>query len=49
MIAYIDDILFIGPNKSFIASKKALFIKKWECRDLGEVKEFLKMRLVCKK
>ena len=45
MIAYVDDILFIGPNKSFIASKKAMFMELWECRDLGDCKEFLHMRI----
>jgi len=45
MITYVDDILFIGPNKSFIASKKAMFMELWECRDLGDCKEFLRMRI----
>jgi len=45
MIAYVDDILFMGPNKSLIISKKTLFMKQWECRDLGDCKEFLQMRL----
>jgi hypothetical protein len=45
MLAYVDDILFIGPNKSLLASKKALFMERWECRDLGDCKEFLRMRL----
>jgi hypothetical protein len=45
MIAYVDDILFMGPNKSLLASKKALFMEQWECRDLGDCKEFLRMRI----
>ena len=45
MIAYVDDILFMGPNKSLLASKKALFMERWECRDLGDCKEFLRMRI----
>jgi hypothetical protein len=45
IMAYVDDILFIGPNKSLLVNKKTLFMKKWECRDLGDCKEFLRMRL----
>jgi len=45
MLAYVDDILFMGPNKSLLMSKKALFMEQWECRDLGECKEFLQMRI----
>jgi len=45
MIAYVDVILFIGPNKSFIASKKAMFMELWECRNLGDCKEFLRMHI----
>jgi len=41
IVAYVDDVLFVGPNKSFIKSKKQLFMTKWECRDLGNCKEFL--------
>lgn len=41
MIAYVDNILFIGPNKSFIASKKVMFMELWECCDLGGCKKFL--------
>ena len=45
MITYVDDILFIGPNKSFIASKKAMFMELWKCRDLGDCKKFLRMHI----
>jgi hypothetical protein len=45
LLAYVDDILFVGPNQSFIQSKKQLFMTKWECRDLGDCKEFLRMRI----
>ena len=48
VIAYVDDIIFLGKNKSLIASKKAEFMKRWECRDLGECKEFLRMRITRK-
>jgi len=45
VVAYVDDILFVGPTQSFIESKKKLFMTKWECRDLGDCKEFLRMRV----
>jgi len=43
IVAYVDNVLFVGPNQSFIKSKKQLFMTKWECRDLGNCKEFLCM------
>ena len=48
VVAYVDDILFVGPNMSVIISKKQAFMDKWECRDLGDCKEFLRMRIVRK-
>jgi len=45
MLAYVDDIIITGPNTTLVASKKKLFMDKWECRDLGECKEFLRMRI----
>ncbi len=38
----------MGPNKTTLMNKKALFMKKWECRDLGDCTEFLRMRIVRK-
>jgi hypothetical protein len=49
IVAYVDDVLFVGPNKSFIQSKKQLFMTKWECRDLSDCKEFLRMRVIRKR
>jgi len=43
MLAYVDDILFMGPNISLLKNKKTLFMERWECRDLGECKEFLQI------
>ncbi|EEB90715.1 hypothetical protein MPER_11042, partial [Moniliophthora perniciosa FA553] len=40
-IIYIDDALFLGPNEDLVALKKAEFMEKWECRDLGEAREYL--------
>ena len=48
IIAYVDDVLFLGPNKSLLVSKKTEFMKLWECRDLGDCKEFLRMRITYK-
>ena len=47
-IIYIDDALFCGPNKAVVDSIKAQFMHKWECRDLGEPKEFLRMHITRK-
>jgi Reverse transcriptase (RNA-dependent DNA polymerase) len=44
-IVYVDDAMFFGKNKAQVEFKKKLFMDKWECRDLGEVKEFLYMRI----
>ncbi|RXW12297.1 hypothetical protein EST38_g13555 [Candolleomyces aberdarensis] len=44
MIAYVDDIIFFG-KKILADEKKAEFMKKWECRDLGSPTEFLSMRI----
>ena len=38
IVAYVDNVLFVGPNKSFIFSKKQLFKTEWECRDLGDAR-----------
>ena len=45
VIAYVDDILFAGPNRKLVDSKKKEFMKRWECRDLENPKEFLRMRI----
>jgi Reverse transcriptase (RNA-dependent DNA polymerase) len=44
-IVYVDDVLFLGPNKKDLLHAKEEFMKKWECRDLGKAKEFLHMRI----
>jgi Reverse transcriptase (RNA-dependent DNA polymerase) len=44
-VVYVDDAMFFSKNKKLVNKKKALFMNKWECRDLGEVKEFLHMRV----
>jgi len=45
ILMYVDDIILTGPNTAQVASKKKLFMDKWECRDLGECRKFLRMRI----
>ncbi|THH23200.1 hypothetical protein EUX98_g7976 [Antrodiella citrinella] len=45
VVVYVDDALFCGKNKALVAKLKADFMKRWECRDLGDTKEFLRMRI----
>jgi hypothetical protein len=40
-LVYVDDTLFLGSNKNYVNTIKAKFMKRWECQDLGEPKEFL--------
>jgi hypothetical protein len=44
-IIYVDDTLFCGPSKSLVKKIKAAFMKKWDCRDLREPREFLQMNI----
>lgn len=45
VIIYVDDALFCGKSKPLVAKMKAKFMQRWECRDLGESSEFLRMRI----
>ena len=45
VIIYVDDAIFAGRNKAKVLRAKELFMKRWECRDLGDVKEFLRMQI----
>jgi Reverse transcriptase (RNA-dependent DNA polymerase) len=47
-VVYVDDALFLGSNLPLVNRLKSLFMNKWECRDLGETKEFLCMRIIHK-
>jgi len=47
-IIYVDNALFCGPNKAVVDAIKAQFMRTWECRDLGEPNEFLRMRITHK-
>ena len=44
-VVYVDDAMFFGKNKKLLKKKKALFMAKWECQDLGDVKDFLHMHI----
>jgi hypothetical protein len=44
-VVYVDDSFFTGPNKALNQQLKEAFMKKWECRDLGELTEFLGMKI----
>src|SRR5258707_1575654 len=46
VVLYVDDVLFLGNNKTLLMEKKNAFMKKWECRDLGNISEYLKMQIV---
>jgi hypothetical protein len=45
VIIYIDDVLFLGADKKKLLKTKELFMKRWECRDLGNAQEFLCMHI----
>ena len=46
-VVYVDDAFFMGSNAKLAAEKRKLFMDKWESRDLGEIKDFLGMNIVC--
>ena len=46
-IVYVDNVIFMGSDKSLVLKKKKEFMKQWECRDLGEPKQFLGMNITC--
>src|SRR6266853_6537919 len=45
VIVYVDDVLFLDTDKQKLLKIKELFMKQWECRDLGDAQEFLCMRI----
>jgi hypothetical protein len=45
VIVYVDKVLFLGADKKKLLKTKELFMKQWECRDLGDAQEFLRMRI----
>src|ERR1700761_9330392 len=44
-IVYVDDVLFLGADKTKLLRLKEQFMKAWECRNLGDAQEFLCMRI----
>ncbi|KAJ8507855.1 hypothetical protein ONZ45_g9806 [Pleurotus djamor] len=44
-LVYVDDALFAGSNRELTLKLKREFMKRWECRDLGEAKEFLGIKI----
>ena len=49
VIVYVDDAVFMGPQKHLVNTYKEHFMRNWECQDLGETEEFLRMRITCQK
>ena len=45
VIIYVDDAIFMGPDRNTVTKAKESFMALWECRDLGETSEFLQMRI----
>jgi Reverse transcriptase (RNA-dependent DNA polymerase) len=45
VIVYVDDTVFLGCQKHLVNNFKECFMRTWECCNLGETKEFLKMRI----
>jgi hypothetical protein len=45
-VIYVDDAIFMGPDPGLTMAMKSRFMKRWETRDLGDVTEFLRMRIV---
>ena len=45
-VIYVDETIFCGLDKLLVTELKGKFMKRWECRDLGVVMEFLCMRIV---
>ena len=44
-VVYVDDTFFYGPDKTLLNKIKAKFMSKWECKDLGNLFEFLWMKI----
>jgi hypothetical protein len=44
-IIYVDNTIFMGPSVPLVQRMKAAFMNRWETRDLGELTEFLRMRI----
>ena len=45
-VVYVDDTFFYGPDKAILNEIKTRFMERWEYRDLGNLSEFLQMRII---
>ena len=45
VIVYVDDALFFGKNTAAVKQAKKAFMDMWECQDLGNAQEFLRMKI----
>ena len=45
VIVYVDDTLFFGKNTAAVKQAKKAFMDMWECRDLSNAQEFLRMKI----
>jgi hypothetical protein len=45
VIVYVDDAIFFGKSIEAVKKVKKTFMDMWECRDLGEAREFLRMKI----
>ena len=44
-LVYVDDRLFMGTDRALIDKKKQACLAHWECRDTGDVTEFLGIKI----
>ena len=47
VIVYVDNAIFFGRNIKAVKQVKKTFMTMWECCDLGEATEFLRMKIWC--
>ena len=45
-VIYVDDAIFCRPNKNLVQELKNKFMQRWEVWDLGDMTEFLRMRII---
>ena len=45
VVIYINDAIFCSSNKDKVLRVKQIFMDKWESQDLGDLKEFLWMKI----
>ena len=46
VLVYVDDALFMGNDHQLVLEMKKKFMKRWECRDLGQATDFLSMEIM---